>query len=86
MDKPVEMLQDQRSILSVSWEGDPATGNPATYSVGDYNGVTRIECYGEPSHYCARPFIALYRGEEVWRRIDATGAWITYATPSGEPR
>jgi hypothetical protein len=68
-----EMIQDQRPIKSVDW-----FDRQEAYSVG-HGGVTKIEAYGEPSHYCARPFIAVWKGEFLWKRLDAAGVEVEYS-------
>lgn len=67
------MLNDDRPIAAV-WQGE----NPVA-RVG-YNGVTRIVCYGEPSHYCDRPFVAVYEGDHLRSRHDVSGCDVFYAT------
>lgn len=69
-----QMLSDPRPIDAV-WRGDDLLAK-----VGQ-NNVTEIVVYGEPSHYCDRPFIAIYEGDHLRSRHDATGCEIFYAAP-----
>lgn len=78
MDKPVEMLQDDREISMIN---DDMGGR--NVAVVGQRGVTRIVCYGEPSHYSARPYFAIYKGDFLSERIDAAGLTVYYAeTPA----
>lgn len=72
------MLSDPRPILAVRLGGVDTVAE-----VGRY-GVTKIVCYGEPSHYCDRPYVAVYYGDHLAARHDAAGLSIIYADP--EPR
>lgn len=69
-----QMLNDPR-LISAVWRVDERLAK-----VGE-NYVTKIVVYGEPSHYCDRPFIAIYEGDHLRSRHDATGCEIFYAAP-----
>lgn len=68
-----DLLHDFRPISSVSWGDQPHQ----CYAVG-YGGVTRIECYGEPSHYCEIPWFRVYVGDKLIERRSADGCRVTY--------
>lgn len=67
------MLEDQRPIKGIYF--NDAEGG--CYEVG-IMGCTRIEVYGEPGEYCNKPWIAIYKSDELTTRIPAGMAQIVY--------
>ena len=68
------MLADDREIIAIVFHDD------ATIKPGD-NGVEKIECYGEPSHYGLVPWLAVYKYGEVSTRIPAMHVSVCYSAP-----
>ncbi|WP_370372937.1 hypothetical protein [Henriciella pelagia] len=70
------MLNDKRTIVCVNTD----CGSDNVAVVGS-KGVTRIKVYGEPSHYCSVPFLAIYKGDHLHSRLPAHSHQIIYADP-----
>lgn len=75
--KPCDTLQDERAIETVFLNHDTEY---VYFKVGEL-GVTKIEAYGEPGPHCNLPWIAIYKGDHLWQRIDASGTRIVYGLP-----
>lgn len=73
MEEIQSMLQDDRPILWVAWPY-----GSALMKVG-MGGVTKIVAYGEPGHMANIPWLAIYKGDVLWQRVDAAGKEIGYA-------
>lgn len=58
------MLEDPRKIVAVS-EGSWSA------RVGQ-DGITEIVCYPEFGEMAYVPWVALFRGEELWQRVKVT--------------
>lgn len=59
------ILNDQRKIQYIEYEGNLSS------EVG-INGVTKITAYGEPGEYCYKPWFAVYVGDQIARRVNAS--------------
>lgn len=70
---PCGMLEDVRAIQWISW----ANGD-VLLQVGK-RGVTKIVAYGEPRHLAMVPWLAVYKDDMLWQRIDSAGKEIGYA-------
>jgi hypothetical protein len=64
------ILQDDREIVSLF-------SGSAIISVGN-EGVTKIIAYEEPGIMSMVTYFAVYKGEFLWKRIDAIGWGIEY--------
>jgi len=71
--KPCSMLDDKREIMAIYWNDN----DESHYVVGKF-GITKIVAYGEPGEYCYKPWIAIYRGEFLIRRVPAGMVEIGY--------
>ena len=69
--KPCQMLEDEREIEQIFYE------DGSDVNVGD-SGVTAIKAYGEHGLYCNLPWLAIYKGDEIARRIPANFVEIHY--------
>jgi hypothetical protein len=67
------MLEDERPIRVVN---DDAAGY--TLACVGTDGVTGIVAYGEPGPHCDMPWIAVYKGDQIVTRRDASGLSIHY--------
>jgi len=70
---PCSMLVDARPITSIVW----ADGNAIIKAGTD--GVTKIVAYTECGQMAHVPWLAVYKGDEVYCRLDATGKEIYYS-------
>lgn len=68
------ILDDDRAITRIVWPTEEET----SFSVGSR--VTKIVAYGEPSHYCNVPWLAVYVGDNIEHRVPAGQVMITYAS------
>lgn len=75
-----EMMQDRRPIRLVNDD----IGGQNLFGVG-MNGVTRIECYGEPALHCAIPFLAIYKGDTIIARVGVNSRMTIYYDESEPP-
>lgn len=73
------MLHDDREIMTVN---DERAGQTVA-AVGSH-GVTKIECYGEPGDNALKPWFAVYQGDFLAQRFDATGMTVYYRPPHRE--
>ena len=71
--KTTTMLEDERPIKGIYYNDAVGT----CYEVGVF-GCTKIEIYGEPGDYCYKPWIAVYKGDELTTRIPAGMAQVVY--------
>jgi len=67
------MIHDNREIVSVQNDFSEVE----MWSIG-VNGVTKIECYGEPGEYCQVPFIAVWKKDILVTRANALRFRINY--------
>jgi len=67
------IIEDQREIGGVYFDDEEGS----RFQVGE-NGVTSIKAYGENAEYCLVPWLAIYRGEEIWQRLPAGRVRIYY--------
>ena len=70
---PQDVLKDKRPIQWVAW----ADGN-AFLRVGK-DDVTRIVAYPEYGQFSMVPWLAVYKGDFLWQRIDISGKEIGYS-------
>jgi len=73
--KPI--IEDEREILLIHFDDDEGS----CFSTGDCGsalGITKIVAYGEPAEYCLVPWLAIYKGEEIWQRLPAGRVRIVY--------
>lgn len=61
----LSLLYDQRKIQHIGYEGDMSD------EVGTH-GITKIIAYGEPGECCYKPWFAVYIGEKIVRRVNAS--------------
>ena len=74
-----DILHDDRPISSISW-GEESW---QCYVVG-HGGISKIEAYGEPSHYSSLPWFAIYMGDEIIARLCAhNGCHVQYKISKG---
>lgn len=67
------IIEDQREIMELFFDDEEG----GCFRVGQ-NFVTAIKAYGEPAEYCHVPWLAVYRGEEIWQRLPAGRVRIYY--------
>lgn len=62
--KPDEILKDSRPVIGLfNSSGD-------RYAQIGFDGVTRIEVYGQGAMHCDIPWAAIYKGDKLDRRIN----------------
>lgn len=71
--KPCRITEDERPIKQITW----ADGQ-GWICVGR-EGVTKIVAYDEKGVMDFVPWLAVYKEDVIWQRIDAAGKEITYA-------
>ena len=71
-DDRTELTKDPRPITEVHW-----IAGSGGHSIG-YHGVTKIEAYCECGHWSMIPWIAVYKGDQIWIRFPADAVSIYY--------
>ncbi len=74
-----EMLNDDREIERILF--NDAEGSE--YCVGNF-GCDKISVYGEPGEHCNKPWIAIYKGDEIISRLPAGMVQIIYKLTGAE--
>ena len=72
MDKPIELMRDERPITSIWYMAENGGG----HEVG--SNCSRIEAYGEPGQMADVPWIAIYDKDGVILRVGAHHVSIHY--------
>ncbi len=79
MQEPSKVLDDSRPIVEISMPG--VDGDFWTVGKG---GVTAIVAYGETGQMAYVPWFAVYKGEHLMMRIDASHVLVYYGDAPGE--
>lgn len=79
MDHVKQIHEDTREIEGIYW--DDVDGSQLVAGEG---GVTKILAYGENAEFCHVSHLAVYKGDEVWQRINAKCVRIVYKLEQSE--
>ena len=76
----LKITEDPRPIEALYW--NDVDGN--SLRIGR-KGVTKIEAYGESGMHCDLPWLAVFKGDEIFSRVPAYQVEIHYQKPNADP-
>lgn len=74
------IADDEREIDYVEW-----MDGLESIRVGATSGVTKIVSYGEPRECTYVAWLKVWKGDQLWKRMDTQGKTITYKIKSPTP-